>query len=174
MMNQDQIFRYDGSRLADDFRTWKDSDIIRLAVYAIAEHESLTHFTSVEDRFVIAEMYRELRANPPVDCGGSLEVEAYGNTYMIATSDNAQELADDIINDHADEQEGELDRTLAINGVCTTYVCFNRDMFVQDCGFDWASYLISYDGVVNEIFTKEWDDRGICRSLEVFNIWRTD
>ena len=173
MISNDQIFRYDGSRLADDFRTWEGSDLIRLAVYAIAEHESLD-LKSANDRFIIAEMYRELRTNEPVDCGGELEVEAYGNTYMIATSDQAQALAEDIINDHADEQEGELDRTLAINGVCTTYVCFNRDMFVQDCGYDWANYLISYDGVVNEIFTKEWDDRGICRSLEVFNIWRTD
>ena len=173
MMHQDQLFRYHPSRLADDFRTWTDNDLIRLAVYAVAEHESLTRM-SVEDREAIAQVYNELRADPPVDCGGELEVEAYGNTYMIATSDQAQVLAEDIINDHADEQEGELDRTLAINGVCTTYVCFNRDMFVQDCGFDWASYLSSYDGVTNEIFTKEIDDRGIVRSLEVFNIWRTD
>ena len=173
MMHQDQIFRYDGSRLADDFRTWSDNDLIRLAVYAIAEHESWTKM-SVEDREAIAQVYNELRSDPPVDCGGSLEVEAYGNAYMIATSDNAQELAEDIIQEHADEQEAELDRTLAINGVTTTYVCFNRDMFVQDCGYDWGSYIAHYDGTVNEIFTKEWDDRGICRSLDVFNIWRTD
>ncbi len=173
MMHQDQIFRYDGSRLADDFRTWNDNDLIRLAVYAIAEHESLSMDTE-NDRLILAEMYYELRIHPPVDCGGSLEVEAYDNTYTIATTDNAQELADDIIQEHADEQECELDRTLAINGVNTTYVCFNRDMFVQDCGYDWGSYIAHYDGTVNEIFTKEWDDRGICRSLDVFNIWRTD
>ena len=173
MMHQDQIFRYDGARLADDFRTWNDNDLIRLAVYAIAEHESLTMDTK-NDRLILTEMYYELRINPPVDCGGSLEAEAYGNTYTIATTDNAQELADDIIQEHADEQEAELDRALAINYVNTTYVCFNRDMFVQDCGYDWGSYIAHYDGTVNEIFTKEIDDRGIVRSLDVFNIWRTD
>ena len=173
MISNDQILRCDLNRLSDDFRTWSDNDLIRLAVYAIAEHESLK-LLSVEDRLILAEVYYELRIHPPVDCGGSLEVEAYDNTYMIATSDNAQELADDVIQEHADEQEAELDRTLSINGVSTTYVCFNRDMFVQDCGYDWASFIASYDGTVNEIFTKEIDDRGIVRSLEVFSIWRTD
>jgi hypothetical protein len=173
MMHNDQLFRYDGFRDADDFRTWEDNDLIRLAVYAIAEHESWTKM-SVEDREAIASVYYELRIHPPVDCGGSLEVEAYGNTYMIATSDNARDLADDIINEYADEQESELDNLCAINGICTTYMSFNRDMFVQDCGFDWSQYINSYDGTINEIFTKEVDEKGIVRSLEIFNIWRTD
>ena len=173
MISNDQILRFNWDRDSDDFRTFSDNDLIRLATYAVAEHESLD-VESENDRFVIAEIYRELRAHPPEDCGGSIEIEAYGNTYMLATTDSAIDLANDIINEHADEQEAELDRTLAINGVCTTYVNFNRDMFVQDCGFDWAEYLVSYDGVVNEIFTKEWDSEGIARSLEVYSIWRTD
>ena len=168
MISNDQILRFNGLRDADDFRTFSDNDLIRLAVYAVAEHESL------DSRQEIADIYNELRVHPPEDCGGSIEIEAYGNTYMLATTDSAIDLASDIINEHADEQEAELDRTLAINGVCTTYISFNRDMFVQDCGYDWAEYLVSYDGVVNEIFTKEWDSEGICRPLEVYSIWRTD
>ena len=149
-----------------DFEDLSDNDLIRLCVGAVAEHENL------KDPSEIAELTVDLRSQGgPTFRGDGLEIELYGNEYMLMDTDLAQVMAKDCIEEHAYDQYNEVRVQLERGGMCSTYIQFDTDMFIQDCMMDWGCWLGSYDNVVNEYFPKT-DFGGKLENFGCFSIWR--
>lgn len=152
-----------------DLEDLSDYDLIRFAVGAVCEHESIT------DAYEVAEMVRDLRdqGGPTFHRSEGIEVELYGNTYTIMDTDMAEAHALEMVEDYANEQSMELDSQLRRLGMCTSYLHFDADMFIRDCMMDWHMWLGSYDDVVNEYFPL-CNKAGKLETFGSFSIWRTN
>ena len=148
-----------------------DNDLVRFCVSAVAEHED------VRDNAEVAALIRDLRdqGGPTFNRWGSgVEVELLGNTYMIMDWDEAQALAQDAVEDFANDQANELTARMNECGINSMYMTFNYDMFVQDNMYEWACWLGSYDDVVNEFNILYPGADGKLESWPMHCIWRTD
>ena len=150
-----------------DFEDLSENDLIRLCVGAVAEHESL------KDPAELAELVVDLRSQGgPTFRGDGLEIELYGNEYMLMDTDLAEAYAKDCIEEFANDQWRELAATLDKCGINSTYIKFDDDMFIQDCMMDWDSWLGGYDDVVNEYFPSTTYN-GKVENFGCLSIWRT-
>lgn len=150
-----------------DFEDLSDNGLIRLCVGAVAEHESL------KDPDELAELTVDLRSQGgPTFRGDGLEIELYGNEYMLMDTDLAEVLAKDQIEEFANDQWRDLAVTLDQCGINSTYIKFDDDMFIQDCMMDWSCWVGSYDDVVDEYFPMT-DFGGKLENFGCFSIWRT-
>lgn len=153
-----------------DFEDMTDNDLIRLCVGAVVYMENIKAPAEA------AALMRELRdEGGPSFCRWSdaLEFGLDGQDYRLMTYEDAREAAEASIEDFADEQETEMDRTLAVNGINSNYVCFNREMFVQDAGYEWEQFLNSYDGVIEEYFPLTPGADNTLITQNSYAIWRS-